>query len=97
MVFVFPFVRSYVRSFVRTSVPFVELLQSFICNQQNGLCVQRRLCTQWVAKTPRFFMRTAKTDQTGQMPRLICIFLLRMSFSWFCHAAAHILDEVPSL
>ena len=29
IVFVFPFVRSYIRLFVRTSVPFVELLQSF--------------------------------------------------------------------
>ena len=32
-----------------------------------------------VAKSARFFMRTAKTDQTGQMPRLICVFLLRIS------------------
>ena len=73
------FVRPFVCSLVWTSVPFVELLQSFTCNQQNDLCAQRRLCTQWVAKSARFFMRTAKTDQTGQMPRLICIFLLRIS------------------
>ena len=33
IVFVFPFIRSYVRSFVRTSVPFMELLQSFTCKQ----------------------------------------------------------------
>ena len=72
-------VRLFICSFVCTSVPFVELLQSFTCNQQNDLCAQRRLCTQWVAKSARFFMRTAKTDQTGQMPRLICIFLLRIS------------------
>ena len=73
------FVRPFICSLVCTSVPFVELLQSFMCNQQNDLCAQRRLCTQWVAKSARFFMRTAKTDQTGQMPRLICVFLLRRS------------------
>ena len=33
------------------------------------------LCAQWVAKDPEcFFMRTAKTDQTGRMPRLIWVF-----------------------
>ena len=73
------FVLSFDRSLVCTSVLFVELLQSFTCNQQNDLCAQRRLCTQWVAKSASFFMRTAKTDQTGQMPRLICSFLLRIS------------------
>ena len=70
------FVRPFICSLVCTSVPFVELLQSFTCNQQNDLCAQRRQCTQWVAKSARFFMRTAKTDQTGQMPRLIYVFLL---------------------
>ena len=73
--FVYPFICS----LVCTSVLFVELLQSFTCNQQNDLCTQRRLRTQWVAKSASFFMRTAKTDQTGQMPRLICVFLLRIS------------------
>ena len=73
------FVRPFICSLVCTSVPFVELLQSFTCNQQNDLGAQRRLCTQWVAKSARLFMRTAKTDQTGQMPRLICVFLLRRS------------------
>ena len=71
------FVHPFICSLVCTSVLFVELLQSFTCNQQNDLCAQRRLCTQWVAQSARFFMRTAKTDQTGQMLRLICIFLLR--------------------
>ena len=73
-----PFVRPFICSFVFTSVPFVELLQSFTCNQQNDLCTQQRLRTQWVAKSARFIMRTAKTDQTGQMPRLICVVLLRI-------------------
>ena len=44
-----------------------------------------------VAKCARFFMRT------GQMPRVICVSSALTSFCWFCHAAAHILDEVPSL
>ena len=47
--------------------------------QQNDLCAQRRLCIQWVAKSTRFFMRTAKTDYTGQMPRLNCVFALHIS------------------
>ena len=72
-------VRPFICSLVCTSVSFVELLHSFTCNQQNDLCAQRRLCTQWVAKRTRFFMRTVKTDQTGQMPRLICVFRLRIS------------------
>ena len=33
-------------------------------------------------------MRTAKTDQTGQMNRLIWFFAVHTSFSWFCHALA---------
>ena len=73
------FVRPFICSLVCTSVLFVELLQSFTCNQQNDLCAQQRLCTNWVAKNAWFFMRTAKTDQTGQMPRLICVFLLRIN------------------
>ena len=37
-------------------------------------------------------MRTAKTDQADlRLPSA------HKSFCWFCHAAAHILDEVPSL
>ena len=34
-------------------------------------------------------MRTAKTDQTGRMSRLIWVFAGRI-FCWFCHAAAQI-------
>ena len=30
--------------------------------------------SQWVAEDPCFFMRTAKTDQTGRMSRLIWVF-----------------------
>ena len=32
------------------------------------------LCAQWVAKDPGCFVQTEKTDQTGQMPRLIWVF-----------------------
>ena len=38
-------------------------------NQQNGIYVQRRL-----SRTQCFFMRTAKTVQSGRMPRLIWVF-----------------------
>ena len=38
--------------------------------------------------------RTAKTDQTGRMPRLICLRRAHMSFSWFCHEAAYFLGNV---
>ena len=45
-------------------------------------------------------MRTTKTDQTGWMPRLICLCWAYRSFCWFCHAAAQIcvcLQEYSSL
>ena len=32
---------------------------------------QSTLCAELVAKNSSFFMRTAKTDQTGRMPRLV--------------------------
>ena len=35
---------------------------------------QSSLCALWVIKDRSFFMWTAKTDQTGQMPRLIWVF-----------------------
>ena len=61
-------------------------------NQQNGMCTQRRLRSVWTSaqsdqslrwalngllRTQAFFMRTAKTDQTGQMSRLIWFFARR--------------------
>ena len=78
IVFVFLFVRSYVRSFVLPSRSW-NYFKVLRATKKNDLCAQQRLCTQWVAKSARFFMWTAKTDQTGQMPRLICVFLLRIS------------------
>ena len=57
-------------------------------NQQNGMCAQRRLRSAWAAaqsdwrlrcvlngwlRTHGFFMQTAKTDQTGLMPRPIWV------------------------
>ena len=47
-------------------------------NQQNvgvhPVWSESLMCAHWVAKYPSFLMRTAKTDQTGQMPRLIWVF-----------------------
>ena len=40
-------------------------------------------------RTQAFFMRTAKTDQTGRMPRLIRVFVGRQPHCWVCHVAAH--------
>ena len=39
-------------------------------------------------------MRTAKTDLTGRMPRLIRVFAGRTSFCWFCHEAAQIITAM---
>ena len=60
-------------------------------NQQNDLCAQQRLRSAWASAqsdqslrcalwTQAFFMQTAKTDQTGQMPRLIRVFTGRTSY-----------------
>ena len=66
-------------------------------NQPNDLCAQRRLRTAWApiqsnqrlrcalygfAKTQSFFMRTAKTDQTGWIRRLLWDFVvLRLDYT----------------
>ena len=42
-------------------------------------------------------MRTAKTDQSGRMHRLSCVFAGRKPFCWFCHAAAHVYLAAESL
>ena len=42
-----------------------------------GICPvwsESSLCGQWVHKDQAFFMQTAKTDQTGRMPRVIWVF-----------------------
>ena len=41
-------------------------------------------------RTQVFFMRTAKTDQTVRMPRLICLRWAHMLFYRFCHALYHL-------
>ena len=56
-------------------------------NHQSGMCAQRRLRSPWASavfpvssllnewlRAQAFFMRTAKTDHTGRMPRLIWVF-----------------------
>ena len=48
------------------------------------------LCAQWVAKDPSFLHADSEdSNQTGQMPRLICL-LDAHSSCWFCHVVAHI-------
>ena len=72
-------------------------------NQQNDLCAQRRLRSAWASAQsdqclhwpheetlgPQLpIERTAKTDQTWRMPRLIRVGWAHRSFCWFCHEAA---------
>ena len=67
-------------------------------NKQNDLCAQRRLrsawasaqtyqsslCAQSVAKDPMFLHADSEgSDQTGRMPRLICVFAGRIRVGHF--------------
>ena len=68
------------------------------------MCAQRRLrsawasaqsdqslrcALNWVAKDPSFLQADSEdSDQTGRMPRLICLRWANMPFCWFCHDAA---------
>ena len=53
---------------------------------------QSSLCTQWVAKDPRFFMWTEKTPiRLGGCPGWSESSLGSHSFCLFCHVAAHLL------
>ena len=65
--------------------------------QQNDLCAQRRLCTQLVAKSTRFYWDSEDWLDWANAKADLCLRFAHKSFCWFCHAAAHILDEVPSL
>ena len=72
-------------------------------NQQNGMCVQRRLrsawasalsdqsllCAQWVVKDQSFLH---ESDQTGRMPRLIWVFALCA-----CHFVGFVMRRLISL
>ena len=75
-------------------------------NQQSDLCAQQRLRSAWASAQSDQSHRcpheetlgpqlpiecTTKTDQTGQMPRLIWVFAGRTDhFVGFCHEAAHV-------
>ena len=45
-------------------------------------------------RTQGFFMRTAKTDQTGGCPSWSEYLLGAHSFCWFCHEVAHMCNTV---
>ena len=54
------------------------------------------LCTQWVAKDPRFLHADSEdSDQTGQMPRLMWVFTGRTVTLLVCHVAAHLHFSAP--
>ena len=41
--------------------------------------------------------RTAKTDQTGRMPRLILVFAgCTLILCWFCHVVAHLMLDAQN-
>ena len=49
------------------------------------------LCTQWVARNPRLLHADSEdSDQTEQMPWLICLRWAHRSFCWFCCAVVHL-------
>ena len=59
-----------------------------------GICPgwsESLLCAQWELRTQAFFMRTAKTDQTGWMPRLIPVFAGRT-----CHFVGSVMRQLIS-
>ena len=65
-------------------------IQSTVPDRPPPSLISLLLCTQWVAKDPRFLhMDSEDSDQTGQMPRL-WVFAGCTSFCWFCHAQAQI-------
>ena len=53
---------------------------------------QSSLCAQWVAKDLSFLHADREdSDQTGQMPGLICLRWVHLPFCWFCHEAAQMI------
>ena len=56
------------------------------------------LCAQWVAKDPNFLQTDSEdSDQTGRMPRLICLRWAHMPFCWFRHDAAQMIVKTMPL
>ena len=52
------------------------------------------LRAQWVAKGPSFLHADSEdSDQTGWMPRLICLHWAHMPFCCFCHEAIHFTED----
>ena len=61
-----------------------------------GICPvysESLLCAQWIAKHPSFLHADRKdSDQTGQMPRLICVFAGRT-----CHFVGFVMRWLKSV
>ena len=50
--------------------------------------LESSLSAQWVARDPGFLHADSDdSDQTGQMPRLVCVFAGRTAILLFCHVA----------
>ena len=53
------------------------------------------MCPQSVAKDLSFLHADSEdSDQTGRMPRLVCLHWAHRPFCWFCHAVAHMYNNI---
>ena len=81
-----------------------QVLDNMSRDMTKWVCTQRRLRSAWAPaqsdqrlccglngqlRTQTFFMRTAKTNQTGRMPKLIWVFTGRTAILLVCHVVAH--------
>ena len=91
-------------------VPYSNIWAAAWQNQQNDMCAQRRLrsawasvksdqsslCTQWVAKNPRFLHADSEDYQTVDAQTDWSLHWAQSLFCWFCRAAAHFQEIVTS-
>ena len=70
-----------------------------IDHRNNTRCTSESSLSAWrnIGPLTTYWAHREDSDQTEWMPRLIWIFAGHTSFSWFCHAVAHMLDECKTL
>ena len=94
---------------LRTLAPYhTSKMSCLVTKPTMWLCAQRRLRSARAStqsdqsfrrvlngklRVQAFFMRTAKTDQTGRMPRLIWLFAGHTPLCWFCHKVAQMVYD----
>ena len=58
----------------------------------------KMICAQWIAKDPRYFHTDRKAlIRLGGCPADLSFRWAHISFGWFCHDAAHLLQSQRSL